>query len=115
MWLINRKVQGIEPPAALSQEMVPPSLRSHHDQPAVSIASIDFNLSKSKKCSHLFNFSVFNGISTNAKGKIQNEQACNNTNERKVAVPWQALPFYIQVYCADQPISLPATGTDFHV
>jgi epidermal growth factor receptor substrate 15 len=28
MWLINQKLQGIEPPPSLTPEMVPPSLRT---------------------------------------------------------------------------------------
>lgn len=28
MWLINQKVQGVDPPASLTPEMVPPSLRA---------------------------------------------------------------------------------------
>lgn len=38
MWLINRKIKGIDPPAALTAEMVPPCMRSGKaDAPAVSI------------------------------------------------------------------------------
>ena len=37
MWLVQQKIQGIEPPQTLSPEMVPPSLR-----PPVSLVSKHF-------------------------------------------------------------------------
>lgn len=43
MWLINRKLKGVDPPPALAPEMVPPSMRSGKaDVPAVSV--LQFNL-----------------------------------------------------------------------
>lgn len=36
MWLINQKVKGIDPPKALTPEMVPPCLRSKPEGQVVS-------------------------------------------------------------------------------
>lgn len=42
MWLINRKLKGVDPPPALTPEMVPPSMRSGKAE--ITAVSIKFSL-----------------------------------------------------------------------
>lgn len=55
MWMVNRKLQGIDPPGALTADMFPPSMRSVDQSNAVQVVSfllILFGLIKYKdfKC-----------------------------------------------------------------
>ena len=49
MWLINRKQSGKDPPAALTPDMVPPSLRPK-GQDAVRTISFEINPILHHKC-----------------------------------------------------------------
>lgn len=43
MWLINQKLQGIDPPPALTPEMVPPSFRTKPPVDGVIVSTIKFH------------------------------------------------------------------------
>ena len=43
MWLINQKLQGIDPPPALTPEMVPPSFRTKPSVDGVIVSTTKFH------------------------------------------------------------------------
>jgi len=43
MWLINQKLQGIDPPPALTPEMVPPSFRTKPPVDGVIVSTTKFH------------------------------------------------------------------------
>lgn len=44
MWLIKQKLRGVHPPATLSSDMIPPSMRKPSESVVVNIQIIFFSL-----------------------------------------------------------------------
>lgn len=95
MWMVQRKVRGIEPPHALTPEMIPPSARGGNSQPV-----------KEKVQSLILESSYFCNI---IKASKKRPKYCCNRKHCQIVVEMKFIRFQnIYVYDSQQFISVPA-------